>query len=173
VWTSSTEVIAMLDDAGRVAEVRGPSLGWGTPRDANLHWGTLFGAHVGLGRLGNTSTPLPSGGAYIGGMLAPQLALVGAFAMSSGKDQAGGAIGLSWSIDPQWWPTADASVRAGPAAVLGWDPGFDNARFRIGANVGASYAIVRTRVFVLDLRFDATFAPSLSLGSLGIGVNLN
>jgi hypothetical protein len=173
VWTTTTAAVAHLDPAQRILAVEGRTLDWGAPRDANVRWGAILGGHLGLGRLGNTGTPLPGGGAYVGGMLGPTLGLVGAFAMTFGKDGAGGALGLSSGLALQWWPETDVWLRAGPAAVLGSDPGFDNWRFRPGATLGASYAIVRGRVFVLDLRLDGTVASSLSFGTIGVGVNVN
>jgi hypothetical protein len=173
VWHSSTEVVALLDAGGAVASVHGPSLRWGPPGDANLRWGTILGLHVGMGRLDDTSTPLPSGGMYIGGMLGPRLGLVGAFSLASGTDDAGGAMGFSWSVAAVWWPSARVSVRGGPALVLAFDPGFDDAALSPGLTGSASLALVRAGAFVLDLRVDITAAAPAAFGSLGVGVNLN
>ncbi len=164
---------AMFDASGTITQVTGPSLHWGPPREENMRWGTIFGIHVGMGRLDNTSTPLPSGGLYIGGMLGPRLGLVGQFSMVSGSDDAGGAIGFAWGMGLAYWPMTRLSVRAGPAAVLALDPGFANAGFGVGGNGAVSFAVIRTRVFVLDVRFDATIASSAAFGSLGVGVNVN
>jgi len=49
VWKTQTTATATFDAGGRIAELRGPSLHWGAPRDANLRWGTIFGLHAGLG----------------------------------------------------------------------------------------------------------------------------
>jgi hypothetical protein len=57
--------------------------------------------------------------------------------------------------------------------VLALDPGFSNPGFGVGGNGAVSFAIIRTRVFVLDVRFDATVASSAAFGSLGVGVNVN
>ncbi|MBA3538336.1 MAG: hypothetical protein H0T79_01795 [Deltaproteobacteria bacterium] len=173
VWNTTEDTFAFVDAPGRVVELRGPVLRYGAPADANLRWGALLGLHVGIGRLGNTSTPLPSGGAYIGGMLSPTLGLVGTFALASGSDDAGGAIGLGWGVALQYWPITRLWVRAGPAMLLGFDPGFENGRLAPGATTGASYALVRSRVFVLDLRVDAAIGTSLAFGSVGVGVNIN
>lgn len=173
VWNTRTEVAALVDPAGVVAQVEGPSLRWGPPDDANLRWGTVLGLHVGMGRLDDTRTPLPSGGLYIGGMLARTLGLVGTFSMVSGHDEAGGALGFAWGIAPQWWPTTRVWLRAGPAMVLAFNPGFEDARLAPGLSGGASYALVKAGTFVLDLRLDLTAATTGAFGSAGIGVNLN
>src|SRR5512141_2385008 len=100
----TTAAVASIDPADRVAGVDGAALHWGPPNDANLHWGTIFGAHVGLGRLDTTGTPLPSGGAYVGGMLTPTLGLAGTFALAAGSDHDGGAMGLGGGMAVVWWP---------------------------------------------------------------------
>ena len=170
---STTAVTAAVDGAGLVGDIRGPSLLWGRPDDANLRWGVLFGFHAGMGRLDTTSTPLPSGGLYIGGMLGPRLGLVGNFSMVTGKDDAGGAIGFAWGLSARYWPLARLSVEAGPAFVLALDPGFTNTTPDVGGSGAISYALVRGASFVLDLRFDATVATSTAFGCVGVGVNVN
>jgi hypothetical protein len=172
-WKTYTEVVARVDPRGSIVDVRGPSLRWGAPRDANLRWGTLLGMHVGFGRLDDTSTPLPSGGAYIGGMLTPTVGLVGCFSMVSGSDDAGGAMGFAWGIAPQWWMATRLWVRAGPAMILAFDPGFENAGLEPGATGGLSYAAIRSGSFVLDLRVDVAAGTSTAFGSVGVGVNVN
>ena len=173
IWKSETTATATLDPTGRITDVQGASLHWGPPRDENLRWGTLFGAHVGLGRLDGTSTPLPSGGLYIGGMLGPRLGLVGTFSMVTGTGDKGSAIGFAWGMGLQYWPLTRLAVRGGPAFVLAFDPGFGKVSPDLGGNGAVSYAIVRTRIFVLDLRLDATVARSVAFGSVGVGVNVN
>ena len=172
-WTTSTEVIARVDAADMILSVEGPSLRWGVPRDANLRWGLIMGMHAGLGRLDDTSTPLPGGGVYIGGMLSRTLGLVGTFSLVTGTDDDGAAMGFVWGLAPQWWLAARLWVRAGPAAVLAFDPGFENIGLEPGLTGGASYAIVRAGSFVLDLRLDVTTGTSVTLGTIGIGVNSN
>lgn len=172
-WSHTTEVIALVGGDGVIREVRGPSLRWGPPDDANVHWGLLFGAHVGMGRLDDTSTPLPSGGLYIGGMLSRQLGLVGSFSMVSGLDDDGGAMGFAWALAPQYWATTRLSVRAGPAAILAFDPGFENVGFEPGVNAQLSYAVIKAGTFALDLRVDLTGGSDTRFGTAGVGVNLN
>jgi hypothetical protein len=166
-------VEALVEPGGTIAEVTGPSIFWGRPQNANLRWGMLLGLHAGMGRLDSTSTPLPSGGVHIGGLLGPRHGLVGTFSMVSGKGEGGGAMGLSWGLAATWWPHTRTSVRAGPAMVLDWKPGFEDRAFGLGATGGASFALVRAGSFVMDLRLDATAHPHSQFGSLGIGVNLN
>lgn len=172
-WTNTTEVVAVVDGRGVIREVRGPSLRWGPPDDANIHWGLLMGLHVGMGRLDDTSTPLPSGGMYIGGMLSRRLALVGGFSMVSGLDDEGGAMGFAWSVAPQYWATTRLSLRAGPAAILAFDPGFENVGFEPGVNAQASYAVIKAGTFALDLRVDVTGGSETRFATAGVGVNLN
>lgn len=119
IWKTDTTATATFDPDARIGEVRGPPLHWGAPRGANLRWGTVFGVHAGLGRLDQTSTPLPSGGLYIGGMLGPRLGLVGTFSMVTGD--AGSAIGFGWGMGLSYWPLTRVAVRAGPAFVLAFD----------------------------------------------------
>lgn len=172
-WTHTTEVAALVDPGGVVREVRGPSLRWGPPNEANIHWGFLLGAHVGMGRLDDTGTPLPSGGLYIGGMLSRQLALVGSFSLVAGKGDGGGAMGFSWALSPQYWATTRLSLRAGPALLLAFDPGFENPGFEPGVAAAVSYAAIKVGTFALDLRVDLSAGSETAFGTAGVGVNLN
>jgi hypothetical protein len=126
-----------------------------------------------MGRLDDTSTPLPSGGVYIGGMLTRTFGLVGFTSMVSGSDHAGGAIAFAWGMGAQWWPTTRVSLRLGPALVLDWDPGFTNTTLDAGLNAAVSFAFIKIGRLALDLRFDVTASRSSTFGSLGVGVNLN
>ena len=173
VWHTTTAAAAFVDPAGTITHVEGAALHWGPPNEANLHWGTIFGMHVGMGRLDATSTPLPSGGAYIGGMLNPTLGLVGTFALAAGTGDTGGAMGFGWGLAAQWWPANRVWLRAGPAMLLAFDPGFRNAGLHPGATVGASYAVVKVGVFALDLRIDLCGGPGVAFGTIGVGVNVN
>jgi hypothetical protein len=173
VWHTTTEAAAIADPAGTIVGVEGASVRWGPPNDANLHWSGILGAHVGLGRLDTTPTPLPSGGVYIGGMLGPTLGLVGAFSLVAGTSTAGGAMGMSGGVCAQWWPVNRLWLRGGPAMMLTFDPGFQHAALRPGIASGASYAIVKVGTFVLDLRFDLTAGASVVFGSIGVGVGMN
>jgi hypothetical protein len=173
VWTSTTDVRVHLDAAGVITKIEGPSLRWGPSDNANLRWGTIFGLHAGMGRLDDTKTPLPSGGLYIGGMLSKTVGLVGSYSFTSGSDDAGGAIGMAWALGPQWWPQNRVSLRAGPAMVLAFDPGFENVGLEPGVNASASYALVRSGTFTLDLRLDLTAGSSTRFANVGVGVNLN
>jgi hypothetical protein len=173
VWTSTTEVVALVDAGGTIADVRGPSLRWGPPRGENLRWGTIFGAHAGMGRLDSTSTPLPGFGVYIGGMLSRTLGLVGAYAFASGSGDDGGAIAMSGSVAAQWWPMARLWLRAGPALIISAEPEPAEDGLALGLATGASFAVIRTRVFVLDLRLDLSAAADVQFGTIGVGANLN
>jgi len=164
---------AALVPNGVVADVRGEALHWGPPNDVNLHWGTILGAELGMGRLANTPTPLPSGNAYVGGMIGPQLGLVGTYSFVAGSADAGGAIGMAAGFAAQYWPVNRLWLRAGPALLLAWDPGFVNGRLEPGATVAASYAFVRVGTLAIDLRVDVAGGPSTAFGTVGVGVNLN
>ena len=172
-WTTSTDVRVHADGAGRILSVEGPSLRWGPPNNANLRWGTIMGLHLGMGRLDDTATPLPSGGMYIGGMLSKRMGLVGNYSFTSGSDDAGGAIGMAWAMGLQWWPQTRVSLRAGPAMVLAFNPGFEDAGLEPGLNGSASYALVKAGSFVLDVRLDVTGGTSTRFANLGVGINLN
>ena len=173
IWRTTTEAAAIVEPSGVIASVQGAALHWGPPNDVNLHWGTILGAHVGMGRLDTTPTPLPSGGAYIGGMLGPTLGLVGTFSLVAGTSDAGGAMGLAGGLAAQWWPVNRLWLRAGPAMLLTFDPGFSNASLSPGATLGASYAFVKLGTLAVDARLDLAAGPSTAFGTLGIGVNLN
>jgi len=171
IWKSTTDAIVAIDPAGTIVDMRGHSVEWGPPADANIHWGPIFGAHVGMGRLDDTGTPLPSGGVYIGGMLGPQLGLVGTFSFVSGSAAAGSAIGMAAGIGAQYFETDRIALRAGPAAIMWWSPGFDDLHATGGLDGSAAYAIVRAHTFALDLRLDVVAGPGVAFGSIGIGVN--
>ena len=173
IWHTTTDAAAITDRAGTIAGVEGWALRWGPPNEENLHWGAIFGAHVGLGRLDTTPTPLPSGGAYIGGMLDRATALVGTFTLATGTSDSGAAMGMAGGLAVQWWPITRMWLRAGPALVLAFDPGFNNAALKPGAAGGASYAFVKVGTFVVDARFDLVLATSGGFGTLGVGVGLN
>jgi hypothetical protein len=172
IWNIRNDAAASIDGSGTIDEVQGPALHWGPPNDVNIHWGTILGAHVGLGRLDTTGTPLPSGGAFIGGMVSPTLGLVGTFALATGTSDRGAAMGLAGGFAAQWWPITRMWLRAGPALVLALDPGFNNARLRPGGTAGVSYAFVKVGRLAVDLRIDVVAAPSTAFGTFGVGVNL-
>lgn len=167
------DVLIRLDPAGRILSMTGPSIRWGPPDDANMRWGFLLGGHAGMGRLDDTSSPLPGGGLYVGGMLSPTLGLVGTFSLASGSDDDGGAMAFAWGLAPQLWVATRVWLRAGPAMILAFDPGFENAGLEPGVTTGASFAVIRSGTFVLDLRADVSVGTDTQFGTLGIGVNLN
>lgn len=164
---------AAFAPGGVIADVQGEALHWGPPNDVNLHWGTIFGAQLGMGRLANTPTPLPSGSLYIGGMITPQLGLVGTYSFVAGSADEGRAIGMAGGFAAQYWPVNRLWLRAGPAMLLAWDPGFENARLEPGVTAGASYAFVKVGTLALDLRLDVDAGPGTAFGTLGVGINLN
>jgi len=169
----TTAAVASIDPAGAVARIDGAALHWGPPNDANLHWGTIFGAHVGFGRLDTTGTPLPSGGVYLGGMLTPAFGLAGVYELAAGSGDGGSAMGMAAGVAAQWWPVNRFALRAGPALLLAFDPGFADARLRPGAVVGASYAMIKIGELAIDLRVDLAAGPSTAFGTAGVGVNVN
>ncbi len=173
IRTTTHELIAAVDARGIVGDIRGRSLRKGPPSGLNMRWGFLLGGHVGMGRLDDTKSALPSGGLYIGGMLSRTVGLVGTYSMAAGKDDAGSAMAFGWGLGVQVWTSARTWLRAGPAMVLAFNPGFEDAGLEPGIAVGGSYAIVRSRSFVLDLRVDLVGGTETSFGTLGLGVNIN
>jgi hypothetical protein len=170
---TTTAAVALVDPTNKITRIDGAALHWGPPNDVNLKWGMIFGAHVGMGKLDTTSTPLPSGGAYAGGMLGPTLGLVGVFDLSAGTDTAGGAMGMAGGVAAQWWPVNRLWLRAGPAMLLTFDPGFTNAALRPGVTAGASYAVVKIGVLAIDLRAELAAGATSAFGSLGVGIAVN
>jgi len=164
---------AALVSNGVVADVQGEALHWGPPNDVNLHWGTIYGLELGMGRLANTPTPLPSGNMYLGGMIGPQLGLVGTYSFVAGSSDAGSAIAMAAGFAAQYWPINRLWLRAGPAALLAWDPGFMNGRFEPGVTAAASYAVIKIGVLALDVRLDVAGGPSTAFGTIGVGINVN
>lgn len=173
IWKSHTDAIVAIDPASNVAEIRGASVEWGAPDGANLHWGPIFGVHVGLGRLDDTSTPLPSGGVYLGGMISPHFGLVGTYAFVSGTSPSGSAIGMAAGMAAQLFPIDRVSLHLGPAAILSFSPGFADTHFTAGVDASASYAFVRHGTLAVDLRLDVITGPGTAFGSIGVGVNRN
>lgn len=174
VSTTSVDVLAQIDAAGRVARIDGPSLylSKGPPRGANLRWGTVFGFHAGMGKVAGAKTILPSLGLYLGGMLGPRLGLVGTYNFVNGNDPDGYGMGMSWGIAAQYWPIGRLWVRGGPALVVNKDP-VDGGALDVGVTTGVSFAVLRGRVFVLDVVVDGTVATGAAFGLLGVGVNVN
>ncbi|HWN69411.1 MAG TPA: hypothetical protein VNM90_17340 [Haliangium sp.] len=164
---------AVVDPDGRVLRFDSSWLVAGMPSGLNLRTGVVFGLHGGAGWLNDATSPMPSLGLYLGGMIGPRLALLGAYAFVNGKDVDGFAMGHSWAFAAQYWPAARLAVRAGPAMVLDLDPGLDDPTLSPGVIGALSYALVRAGSFVLDLRFDATLSTSSAFGTLGVGVNVN
>lgn len=164
---------ALVDSRGTVLQLDTSWLAAGIPRGYNARTGVVFGLHGGMGRLDDAATSLPSLGVYIGGMLGPRLALLGAYSFVNGQDEGEYVHGHSWALAVQHWPLARLAVRAGPAMVLDIDPGPDGPELAPGAVGALSFAVVRAGSFVLDLRFDATVSTASAFGMLGIGVNVN
>lgn len=164
---------AVVDSHGTVLSFDSGWLVAGIPRGMNARTGIIFGLHGGAGRLDDAATPMPSLGAYIGGMLTADVALLGAYAFVNGRSGDAFAQGHSWGLAVQYWPTARLNVRAGPAMVLDTDPGPGRATLAPGGIGAASFAMVRAGSFVLDVRFDATVSTTSAFGTFGIGVNVN
>lgn len=164
---------ALVDPNGTVLRFDSGWIAAGIPDGMNARTGVVFGLSVGVGRLDDASTPLPSLSTYIGGMIGPRLALVGAYTFVNGTASGEYVHGHAWAFAAQYWATERLSLRVGPAMVLDTDPMPGSARIAPGGVGAASYAIVRAGSFVLDLRFDATLSTSSAFGMLGVGVNVN
>ncbi len=164
---------AVVDPNGTVLSFDSGWLAAGIPQGMNARTGIIFGLHGGAGRLDDAKTLMPSLGAYIGGMLTADIALLGAYAFVNGKSDDDFVQGHSWGLAVQYWPTTRFNVRAGPAMVIDTDPEPGNATLAPGGIGAASFAVVRAGSFVLDVRFDATVSTSSAFGTFGIGVNVN
>jgi hypothetical protein len=106
-------------------------------------------------------------------MIGPTLGLVGTYSLVAGSGDGGGAMGMAAGFAAQYWPINRLWLRAGPALLLAFDPGFENVRLRPGVTTGASYAFIKVGVLALDLRLDLNAGPSTTFGTLGVGINLN
>jgi hypothetical protein len=164
---------AVVDSRGTVMQLDTSWLAAGIPRGLNLRTGGIFGLHGGLSSLDDARTPLPYLGIYLGGMLGPRLALLGAYTFANGKNGDEWVHGHAWAIALQYWPTARLSVRVGPAIVADVDPGPDRVHAALGAVGAVSFAVIRAGSFVLDLRLDVTGSTGGLFGGLGLGVHLN
>jgi len=164
---------AVIDPNGTVLAFDSGWLAAGIPRSLNARTGVIFGLHGGAGRLDDASSPMPSLGLYIGGMLTARVALLGAYAFVNGRNGDDFVQGHSWGLAVQYWPTTRLNVRAGPAMVIDTDPMPGNTALAPGGIGAVSFAVVRAGSFVLDLRFDTTVSTSSAFGTLGIGVNVN
>jgi hypothetical protein len=170
---SYTSAAAVVDPSGRVLQFDSDLLAAGIPAGLNLRTGLVMGLHAGFGALGDATTPFPSGGAYIGGMIGPRLGLVGVYQFVNGKDSSGFAMGHAWGFAVQHWPAARVAIHAGPALVLDLKPGLKDAGLSPGVVGGGSFAFVRVGSLVLDIRLDATASTRAAFGTLGVGVNVN
>jgi hypothetical protein len=164
---------ALVDPNGRVLQFDSGWLAAGIPSGMNARTGVVFGLSVGMGTLDDATTPLPSMSTYIGGMIGPRLALVGAYMFVNGTTDGDYVHGHAWAFAAQYWATERLSLRAGPAMVIDTDPMPGNAAIRPGGVGAVSFAVVRAGSFVLDLRADATVSTSSAFGMLGVGVNVN
>ena len=164
---------ALVDPGGTVVEFESGRLAAGIPDGMNARTGVVFGLAVGMGRLDDAATPLPSLSTYIGGMIGPQLALVGAYTFANGAASGEYVHGHAWAFAAQYWVTERLSLRAGPAMVIDVDAMPGHAALRPGGVGAVSFAVIRAGSFVLDLRLDVTLSTSSAFGVLGLGVNVN
>jgi hypothetical protein len=164
---------ATIDPRGIVTSFDSPSLAAGIPDDANLRTGLIAGAHLGAGVLANALTPMPSFGMYVGGMVGPRMAVVGAYEVVTGRSDNGYAMGHAWAFAIQYWPDSRAALRAGTAFVLDFEPGLVNPVVAPGIVGSVSYGLLRSGSFVLDVRYDFATSLNNTFGALGVGVNLN
>jgi hypothetical protein len=170
--TELTRALAVVAPTGSIVAFDG-AFAANFPDGLNARTGLVMGLSGAMGAFADASTPFPSMGAYIGGMVGPRTALVGSYAFVNGKADAGYAMAHAVGFGVQHWPAARFNVRASGAAVLDLDPGLENPTFAPGGMAAASYAIVRSGSFVLDARFDAIPSTSAAFGMFGVGVNVN
>ncbi len=168
-----TRALALVGPGGAILEFDG-AFAANFPSGLNARTGLVMGLTAGMGAFSDATTPIPSTAFYIGGMIGPQLALIGTYNFVNAKDsKLGYAMGHAWGFGVQYWPAARVAVRAAAAAVIDLDPGLKNATFAPGGTFGAGYAIVRSGSFVLDLRADMIVSTSAAFGMAGVGVNVN
>lgn len=171
--TEFTRALAVIAPTGGIVQFDG-AFAANFPEGMNARTGVVMGLSGAMGAFADASSPFPSMGAYIGGMIGPRTALVGSYAFVNGKDpDVGYAMGHAWGFGVQYWPAAGFNVRASGAAVLDLDPGLENPTIAPGGMAAASYAVVRSGSFVLDARFDAILSTSAAFGMFGVGVNVN
>lgn len=163
---------AQVDPNGTLLRFDSDSLAAGIPAGMNIRTGIIYGLSVAAGALTSATSPMPSLGAYIGGMIGPRTALLGAYSFVNGRGNDGGAMGHAWAFAVQYWPDARVNVRGGGAMVLD-DTNASGARLSPGAVGALSYAFVRAGSLVLDARFDATVSTKTAFGMFGVGVNVN
>ena len=163
---------AVADPNGTLLRFDSGTLAAGIPDGENIRTGIIYGLSAAAGVLSSATSPMPSLGLYMGGMIGPRTALLGAYQFVNGRGDDGGAMGHSWAFAIQHWPEARINVRGGGAMVLD-DTNAAGARLSPGAVGAVSYAFVRAGSFVLDARFDATLSTKTAFGMFGIGVNVN
>lgn len=164
---------AFVDQQGRVLQFESESVAAGIPDDANIRTGAVYGLSIGMGALDDANTSLPSLQAYIGGMIGPRFALLGAYTFVNGLEDDDYVHGHSWAFAVQHWPTARINIRGGAAMVLDTDAGDANPTFAFGGVGALSFAAVRAGMFVLDVRLDATISQQGAFGLVSVGVNVN
>jgi hypothetical protein len=168
-----TRALALVAPSGILLDIDA-AFAAGFPSGTNARTGLVMGLSAGMGTIIDASTPLPSVGVYIGGMVHPRLALIGTYNFVNAKDsQNGFAMGHAWGFGVQYWVASRWTLRGAPAAMLDLEPGLENPTFAPGATAGVGYALVRSGSFVLDVRADAFMSPSALFGMAGIGVNVN
>jgi hypothetical protein len=162
---------ALVDHTG-ILRFESDTVAAGVPKGENIRTGIIYGLSASAGVLSSATSPMPSLGAYMGGMIGPRTALLGSYAFVNGRGDDGGAMGHAWAFAVQYWPEARINVRGGGALVLD-DTNASGARLSPGAVGAVSYAFVRAGSLVLDARFDATLSTKTAFGMFGIGVNVN
>jgi len=169
--TTYTRALAIVAPGGAVLEFDG-AFAAGFPDGLNVRTGLVMGLTAAAGAFSNATTPMPSLGLYIGGMIGPRLALIGSYQFVNAKGEDDYAMGHVWGFGVQHWPAARLAVRALGVAGVDIEPNED-ASFGPGATAGVGYALVRSGSFVLDVRVDGIFTTQAAFGLAGIGVNVN
>lgn len=164
---------ALVGPDGRVLRFDGAFLAAGVPDGLNLRTGLVMGLHGGLGRLDDGASARPGVGAYLGGMISPRVALVGAYTFLTASTGGDLVQSHAWSLAMQRWMTSRLAMRVGPALVLDTDPEPSDVNLRLGATGALSFALVRAGSFVLDARVDAVGSPTSLAAAVGVGVHVN
>jgi len=168
-----TRALAVVAPGGQILQFDG-AFAAGFPDGMNARTGFIFGLTGAVGLFKDATTPIPSTGLYMGGMIGPQLALIGNYHFVNAKDkEAGFAMAHAWGFGVQYWPAERLAVMLTAAAVIDLEPGLEDAAFGPGGTGGLSYALVRSGSFVLDARAEFIVSTSTACGMFGVGVNVN
>jgi hypothetical protein len=165
---------ALVDRNGMLVRFESETLAAGIPKRANIHTGIIYGASPAFGfHKCSMRHWRPSLGAYMGGMIGPRTALLGAYQFVNAGCEDGSPVGHTWAFAVQYWPLARLNIRGGAGMVLDDAVWLREARLSPGILAAASFAVLRVGSLVVDVRFDSTVSTKTAFGMFGVGVNVN